>query len=82
MENLVEFHDLHVMFDLREGTVTAVNGVTLNIPLFDLSRKGRVMQERAALNQQVIAVRNTMETVRFEVRAAILAVRNAARVNR
>jgi outer membrane protein TolC len=53
-------------------------GIALSIPLFDLSRRGRVTQERAILNQQAIRARDARETVRFEVRAAILAVRNAA----
>jgi outer membrane protein TolC len=53
-------------------------GFAMSIPLFDLSRKGRVRQERAALNQLEIKVRDTVERVRFEVRAAILVVRNAA----
>jgi outer membrane protein TolC len=53
-------------------------GVAISIPLFDLSRRGRVTQERAILNQQAILARDTREAVRFEVLAAILAVRNAA----
>jgi outer membrane protein TolC len=53
-------------------------GFAMSIPLFDLSRKGQVRQERAALNQLEIMVRDTTERIRFEVRAAILAVRNAA----
>jgi outer membrane protein TolC len=53
-------------------------GVSMSIPLFDLSRKGRVTQERATLHQQEIMVRDMTERVHFEVRAAILAVRNAA----
>ncbi len=64
--------------NLEEWGTTWRGGVALSIPLFDMSRKGRVTQERAALNQQEIMVRDTMERVRFEVRAAILAVRNAA----
>jgi outer membrane protein TolC len=53
-------------------------GIALSIPLFDLSRRGRVTRERAVLNQQAILARDTREAVRFEVLAAILAVRNAA----
>jgi outer membrane protein TolC len=53
-------------------------GITLSIPLFDLSRRGRVTQERANLNRQTLLARDTRETVRFEVLEAVLAVRNAA----
>jgi outer membrane protein len=64
--------------NVEEWGSTWRGGIALSIPLFDLSRRGRVTQERALLNQQAIQARDTREAVRFEVLGAILALRNAA----
>ena len=54
-------------------------GIEMNVPIFDgLGREGRVMQERSILKQQHIALLDTRERTLFEVRNAILTLRDAA----
>ena len=53
-------------------------GIEINIPIFDgLKREGRVAQERAALKQQHIWLLDTREKALFEVRNAVLNLRDA-----
>ncbi len=54
-------------------------GIEMNVPIFDgLGREGRVMQARSILKQQHIALLDTRERTLFEVRNAVLNLRDAA----
>ena len=52
-------------------------GIRLSWDIFNLSREGSIIQERAALKQQQIQFYDTQEAVLFEVQSAILAIENA-----
>ena len=54
-------------------------GIEMKIPIFDgLKREGRVVQERATLKQKHIGLLETQEQALFEVRNAILNLKDAA----
>jgi outer membrane protein len=67
-----------IISNVNEWGSTWRGGLAVSIPLFDLTRRGRVTQERAILNRQTILARDSREAVRFEVLAAILALGNAS----
>lgn len=53
-------------------------GIDINIPIFDgFKREGRVFQQRAGLKQQYIGLLDTREKALFEVRNAVLNLRDA-----
>jgi len=56
-------------------------GINVTVPIFNgLGRNGRMIQQKAALEQHRIEVLDTQEKVLFEVRNAILSLQNATRL--
>lgn len=54
-------------------------GITLKWSIFDLSREGTVVQDKSELRQQKISYLDTREQILYNVRSAVLALKNAER---